>query len=86
MPSRSSLVAPLVFLIGCAVGGAASHLAVPPARAQTTPKWEYFCFAEAATGDIMAEANEAGLQGWEMVGSSGTTPYSPITWCFKRQR
>jgi hypothetical protein len=86
MPSRSSLIAPLVFLIGCAVGGAASHFAVPPARAQTITKWEYYCFPEEDTDEITTMANKAGLQGWEMVGSSSNAQYHSGSWCFKRPR
>jgi hypothetical protein len=75
----------LVFLVGCAVGGAASRFVVPPASAQqaaTQTRWEYFCFFNNERPEAVAEsANRAGSQGWEMVtsGSQFTT-----TWCFKR--
>jgi hypothetical protein len=85
MRRRHALLLALVFLIGCAVGGAASHLAVPAARAQGTPKWEYFCFAEYDAEDIMAKGNQAGAQGWEMVGSSSGNSATHTTWCFKRR-
>jgi hypothetical protein len=65
----------VVFFAGCA----ASRLIVPPARAGTTPqRWEYLCKKETGEERVATMANEAGQQGWEMVGSSG------ITWCFKR--
>ena len=85
MPSRSTLVAPLVFLIGCAVGGAASRLAAPPALAQGTPKWEYFCIDESEDEELISKrANQAGAQGWEMV--SAGTEGNNLFWCFKRPR
>ena len=85
MRTRHGLVFALVFIVGCAVGGAASQLSVPAARAQGITRWEYFCFEEGDTEDIMAKANQAGAQGWEMVGSSAKE-WVPVSWCFKRRR
>ena len=73
----------LVFLVGCAVGGAASRFAVPPASAQQAAsgtRLEYFCFDETLAPSVMHKANPAGAQGWELVAAAGTT------WCFKRPR
>ena len=78
----------VVFLVGCAVGGAAGRFVVPPASAQqaaTGTRWEYFCFDETAASDVMAKANPAGLQGWDMV-AAGTRYGSALTWCFKRPK
>ena len=74
----------LVFLVGCAVGGAASRYAVPPASAEqaaTMTRWQYFCID---TFDPTEEANRAGREGWEMVAVGGGAPNA--TWCFKRAR
>jgi len=84
MRTRHALLLALVFIVGCAVGGAASQLAVPAARAQGIQKWEYFCFEENDTEDIMAKANQAGAQGWEMGGAAGSG--RNVSWCFKRHR
>jgi hypothetical protein len=78
----------LVFLVGCAVGGAASRFAVPPASAQqaaTVTKWEYMCMGEIwKAGDITPRANEAGSQGWEMASVAANS--AGWTWCFKRPK
>ena len=81
-----------VFLIGCAVGGAASsRFVAPPARAGTNPtRWEHYCLY----GDkgVTAKANELGAEGWEMVAGAGAGTGSTITaemefiWCFKREK
>jgi hypothetical protein len=76
-----------VFLVGCAVGGGAGQLVVPKASAQqatTLTKWEYDCNQDNVERTI-AFADEAGAQGWEMVGvttGSGAT----YTACFKRPK
>jgi len=57
----------IVFLIGCATGGVASQLVVPPARAGTNPtRWEYLCSMQ-EEGNMTAELNHEGAQGWELV-------------------
>ncbi|HEY5944010.1 MAG TPA: hypothetical protein VIV40_00890 [Kofleriaceae bacterium] len=57
----------IIFIIGCATGGVASQLAVPPVRAGTNPtRWEYSCVAS-QTGKINEGLNQMGAQGWELV-------------------
>jgi hypothetical protein len=73
----------LVFLVGCAVGGASSRFVVPPASAQqaaTLTRWEYFC----ANGSV-DDADKSGAQGWELVQLSmlDRRTFDSI-WCFKR--
>ena len=59
----------LLFVIGCATGGVASQLVVPPARAGANPtRWEYYC-SSAEPGKINDTLNKMGAEGWEM--SSG---------------
>jgi hypothetical protein len=82
----------VVFLAGCAVGGASGRFVVPPANAQqaaTLTKWEYMCFSErdGEEDDSQGKANAAGLQGWEMAGSlsHGSLSHGGRgQWCFKR--
>lgn len=76
----------MVFLVGCAVGGAAGRFVVPPANAQQTSvtRWEYFCFEEYRTDNILPKANAAGAKGWEMVGADGGG--NSGSWCFKRPK
>ena len=71
----------LVFILGCATGGVASQLVVPPARAETPPtRWEYLC----GKGDVTtSKFNEAGAQGWELVAVARIPGDS--TFCFKRR-
>jgi len=74
----------IVFLVGCAVGGAASRVAVPPASAQqaaSLTRWEYMCQEAGNLEQSVQAAKEAGSQGWEVVGFPKLT-----TWCFKRAR
>ena len=81
---RATLVG-LVFVIGCAVGGAASHFVVPPVRAGTSPtRWEYTCLEDPRT--ILKKSNELGAQGWEMAtgAASGANWGAEWVWCFKR--
>src|SRR5690348_6309430 len=51
----------IVFIVGCATGGVAAQLVVPPVRAGTSPtRWEYQC-AEAgfiADGSLTAKLNQ----------------------------
>jgi hypothetical protein len=87
MTSLRGVVVGLVFLVGCAVGGAASRFAVPPASAQqaaTLTRWEYFCIEEYAARDVTTRANTAGAQGWELVAVGGDNIY--VNWCFKRPK
>jgi hypothetical protein len=84
----------LVFVAGCAVGGASARFVVPPASAQqaaTLTKWEYMCFVPEAShmydGTVakgVKTSNASGSQGWEMVG--GVAAAEGTAWCFKRPK
>jgi hypothetical protein len=77
----------LVFVAGCAVGGASARFVVPSANAQqaaTLSKWEYMCFEEMYVGKAALKANAAGEQGWEMSGVMGDSTASGF--CFKRPK
>ena len=84
MATRRLSVA-LVFLTGCAVGGASSRFVapIPPARAGVpVQRWEYYCVER-----DKASLNAVGAQGWELATteawtSMGTTQVA--TYCFKR--
>lgn len=84
-----SLGISLVFVAGCAVGGASARFVVPPASAQqaaTLPRWEYVCIeGDHDIGMIQAKANTLGAQAWEMAGSLNPS-LSSATWCFKRPK
>lgn len=56
-----------------------------PALVAPTPTWEYICYRAELTLDLLEVANQAGEQGWEMVGTDGQGARSPV-WCFKRRR
>jgi hypothetical protein len=88
MNTRSLGIA-LVFVAGCAVGGASARFVVPPANAQqaaTLTKWEYVCFeGEIDITKVQTKANAAGAQGWEMAGSLNPTS-NDAGWCFKRPK
>jgi len=79
-----SLGISIVFVAGCAVGGASARFVVPPAsalQAATLTKWEYLC--PAMPFNAVAEpANKAGAEGWEMVNYD---PKAGIG-CFKRPK
>lgn len=59
-----------VFVVGCATGGVAAQLVVPPVRAGTSPtRWEYQCVdADFHVEDVTSTLNKLGAQGWELVG------------------
>jgi hypothetical protein len=88
---KKSLVATGLFLLGCATGGAASHM-VEPARAQndSAPEarqhWQYRCVRVTDLEKFQGAANQLGNQGWEMVTAvlTSATPYADLIWCFKR--
>jgi hypothetical protein len=90
MNTKSGLLLSLVFLVGCAVGGAASHFVAPPARAGTTPqKWAYFCITSGDNVErFTRKLDQAGAEGWELVAASvsdgGTSITNNAFWCFKR--
>lgn len=81
------IVASLLFLAGCAVGGVSGQFVVPKASAQqaaTLTKWEYTCFKENVSVQVASKATQLGDQGWEMVAVDGTV--GDTTWCFKRAK
>jgi len=81
--TRSGLIA-LVFLAGCAVGGASSQLVVPKANAQNVQRWDYMCINEWDRERVEEKSKQAGQEGWELA-SSTTVPRSvALYWCFKR--
>lgn len=59
----------IVFVVGCATGGVAAQLVVPPVRAGTSPtRWEYQCVnADPHVEDVTDTLNKLGAQGWELV-------------------
>lgn len=63
------------FALGC---GAAITV-IPPARAQSTPRWEYLTVHHGWDGGRWA--NEAGAQGWEFVAFDQASSHQLI---FKR--
>ena len=89
--SPKSPLAALLFLVGCATGGAASQY-VAAANATPAPapagaaKWAYYCLTDAPIEDLEVLANAAGREGWELAASalSGVTGTSSPVWCFKR--
>lgn len=77
-----------VFLVGCAVGGGASHLVVPRASAQqaaTLTKWEYKCVSAAGEDAVQEIAAQLGPQAWELAAAAAKTSNQPV-WCFKRPK
>jgi len=76
---QSGIIA-VVFIIGCATGGVAAQLVVPPARAGTTPtRWEYQCLSIGAKGGRMTSTlNQLGAEGWELV--SMTSAHAEHEW------
>jgi hypothetical protein len=61
----------IIFVIGCATGGVASQVVIPPARAGTNPtRWEHICVK---TNTKLSEMmTEMGAQGWELVSAFPT--------------
>jgi hypothetical protein len=59
----------IVFVVGCATGGVAAQLVVPPVRAGTSPtRWEYQCVdAGFRVDDVNGTLNKLGAEGWELV-------------------
>jgi hypothetical protein len=92
MTKLRGVVVGLVFLVGCAVGGATSHFAAPPASAQQTAtrtRWEHLCFEDDSDAeDLATKADRAGAAGWELVGGA-IQRYGMrqrTLWCFKRAK
>ena len=75
----------LVFLGGCAVGGAAGQVVVPKARAANTQRWDHFCVV--VDGNDAAEVNQAmrkpGQEGFELVTAYNTALHVTMA-CFRR--
>jgi hypothetical protein len=73
----------VVFVIGCATGGVAAQLVVPPVRAGTSPtRWEYPCASAREEARAQEDLNKLGAEGWELVGVTvGSFRY---TLCAKR--
>jgi hypothetical protein len=59
----------IVFVVGCATGGVAAQLVVPPVRAGTSPtRWEYHCERVSTEGGrVTPILNQLGAEGWELV-------------------
>jgi hypothetical protein len=74
----------IVFIVGCATGGVAAQLVVPPVRAGTSPtRWEYQC--PVVDKDAVASTvNRLGAEGWELVSIAPTQWRSEIMSCAKR--
>jgi hypothetical protein len=72
-----------------APGASASHPSAPeldaPSLVAPIPKWEYICYRAELTHKLVEVANQAGEDGWEMVGTDGQGP-RPSIWCFKRRK
>lgn len=74
---QSGIIA-IVFIIGCATGGVAAQLVVPPVRAGTSPtRWEYQCAVADRERDedkpVVAALNKLGAEGWELVSAAPRT-------------
>jgi hypothetical protein len=69
----------IVFVVGCATGGVAAQLVVPPVRAGTSPtRWEYQCaVADSEDNAVVPTLNKLGAEGWELVNTAphGTSGY-----------
>ena len=83
----------IVFILGCATGGVASQLVIPPVRAGTAPtQWEYQCLRVDGGGGVTATLNKVGAEGWELVGVApahqssayGSTAVDMFMFCTKR--
>jgi len=77
----------IVFVVGCATGGVAAQLVVPPVRAGTAPtRWEYQCAlveGSESTG-VTPTLNKLGAQGWELVSMTPTQYRQEMMVCGKR--
>ena len=64
---QSGIIA-IVFIVGCATGGVAAQLVVPPVRAGTSPtRWEYHCLSVGTEGGrVTSTLNQLGAEGWEL--------------------
>ncbi|HEX3475357.1 MAG TPA: hypothetical protein VHT91_10075 [Kofleriaceae bacterium] len=73
-----------MFIVGCATGGVAAQLVVPPVRAGTAPtRWEYQCpVVDKAV--VTSTVNRLGAEGWELVSTARTGWREEIISCAKR--
>lgn len=61
----------VIFVLGCATGGAASQLMIPPVHAQSSaPRWEYLCLEGSQV--TSAAMTKAGAAGWDLVSMVST--------------
>jgi hypothetical protein len=67
---RHGIIA-IVFIVGCATGGVAAQLVVPPVRAGTAPtRWEYQCLrvgTDVEDAVMTSTLNRLGAEGWDLV-------------------
>jgi hypothetical protein len=76
---RPHTILALVFVMGCVVGGAASRIDIPQARAGSdVQRWDYLCMSN--PDDAML--TEAGEEGWELAAAIGDRLNNEL--CFKR--
>lgn len=93
MTKQRGVIAALVFLVGCAVGGTSARLVVPVANAQQAaalPVWEHLCTRVVVDGwsraeDLTKVPNDLGAQRWELAGQDRNES-DIATLCFKRQK
>ena len=64
--------------VGCAAGTAVQTQVAEAQGPAGVQRWEYKCFNRVNPGPVEKEADFLGVEGWEMVASTGGT------WCFKR--
>jgi hypothetical protein len=77
----------IVFVVGCATGGVAAQLVVPPVRAGTAPtRWEYHCAGAETTDDggVTSTLNKLGAQGWELASMAPANAPNRYLVCTKR--
>ena len=77
----------IVFVVGCATGGVAAQLVVPPVRAGTSPtRWEYHCAGAETTDDggVTSTLNKLGAQGWELASMAPAYAHNRYLVCTKR--
>jgi hypothetical protein len=65
--------------------GATSAASEAPPLVRPMPRWEYICYRAELTHKLVDVANQAGEEGWEMVGTDGQGA-RPSVWCFKRRK
>ena len=90
---KQSRVIGIVFILGCATGGVASQIVIPPVRADTAPtRWEYYCLRVEGGGGVTSTLNKMGAEGWELAGVApahqssayGSTAVDMYMFCAKR--